>query len=176
MFADLVRALIESALVLVGSALAYSGFTKLRDFESARIGLLGYRLVGPRASAPLAALLGLSEVGVGLGILAGAPTAVAVGVLILCTVSLAALSALARGLDIDCHCAGVGERLTQWTLVRNAAMIGTLVIALLAAARGHEFLAIRGSLSGSMTAGVLLSIGCLALAVRTVMPGSYGRE
>lgn len=113
--------------VAVGLAFLYAGFNKLRDLTGARIAVLDYRMLPARLSGPTAVLLGTAEAAAGLGLIAGISVATAAGISLLGGASIAVAVALVRGLEIDCHCFGVGEKLSFGTLVRNAALAGLLV-------------------------------------------------
>lgn len=116
----LIPILISAGQVIVGSVFLRSAFSKLRDIEGARIGVLDYRLVPAWIAAPVAVGLGVFELLTGGGLVLGSRVAAYTGVVLLLVVSLAAASALLRGLKIECHCAGEGQKLTWWTLARNA--------------------------------------------------------
>jgi hypothetical protein len=117
---------LSAGQVLVGIAFVYAGIRKLRDRVGARIAVLEYRLVPARATGLVASALGICEVSVGAGLIAGLPLATLGGIALLALFSPAAVSALARGLDIDCHCFGDGEKLSAATLVRNAGLVTVL--------------------------------------------------
>jgi hypothetical protein len=111
--------------LFVGSALVAGGLSKFRDRDGAAIALLDYRLI-PKALAPGVAFgLAAAELAVGAATLVGDPFATALAVLLLTLFTGAVGLALARHLDIDCHCAG-GGKLTATTLIRNASMIAAL--------------------------------------------------
>lgn len=122
---------VSFAQVVVGSSLVYAGVLKLRDLEGSRIAVLDYRLVPAPMAGPVALLLGALEVLIGVALIAGVTFAAHVGIALLGLFSIAAGSALARGLRIDCHCFGEGERLSVTTLLRNAAFVALLSPAVL---------------------------------------------
>lgn len=111
---------------LGGAMLIGAGATKLTDLNAAKIGILDYRIVPGQLAMPTAIVLGASELACGVGLFLAPPLAGPVAVLLLSLISLAVVSALARRLEIECHCGVEGERLTPWTLRRNAAAICAL--------------------------------------------------
>jgi hypothetical protein len=123
--------LLFAGQAFVGIVFVRTGATKLRDPIGTRIAVLDYRLIPARAAGIAALGLGAAELLVGLGLLAGLASAALGGVVLLALFSGAAASALVRGLDIDCHCFGEGEKLSPATVSRNAALAAPLLAGLL---------------------------------------------
>lgn len=126
---ELALVVAATSQIIVGSTLLYAGGFKLRDLTGAKIAILDYRVVPARLATPAAIAIGVTEFVTGIGIVLGLPFAASVGVLLLALLTATAGSALARGLVIDCHCGGVGERVSMRTMQRNALFIIALVVA-----------------------------------------------
>ncbi len=116
--------------LIVGSSLLVAGVRKLVDIEAARAAVLDYRLVPLAASAPFAVCLSALELLIGAALIMGISLAASLAILLLGAFSAAAINALVRRLDIDCHCAGPGERVSFRTLARNGALALALAGAL----------------------------------------------
>lgn len=125
--------LLDLGELVAGSALVAGGISKLAALDGAAAGILGYQVVPKSLAPPMALVLALAELFVGSGCVLGMPVAAALGVLLLALFSAVGISALLRRLEIDCHCAGVGERLDATTLGRNAAFAIALAAPLLGA-------------------------------------------
>lgn len=148
------------AAVIVGSALLVGGIGKLRDLEGAALGVLDYRVLRWQLALPAALAIAVAEFGLGLGTLLGFSSASALSILLLAVLSLVALSALARGLDIDCHCGGnVDERLGMNTLVRNAFLMTLLAVGLVIPSATT-----RGLLNAPLAYVVCVAIGVATTA------------
>lgn len=127
--ADLVADLLPLAASLyVGSSLLAGGIAKVRDFRGTWVGVLDYRMVPRFLARPLAAVLALSEIGCGLALMLGVAVAAPLAVLLFGVLTAAAVSALLRGLEIDCHCGPAAERLTIHTLGRNALVMLAMIV------------------------------------------------
>ena len=159
-----------ASTVFVGSALLAAGLLKAADFRGAWVGVLDYQLVTARLARPVAALQIVVEVTLGLALIVGLPLALSLGVCLLSAFSLAAASALIRGLAIDCHCGGAGERLGLHTLGRNALLVLMLLLALMVR-RDLPALELRhfdGELAGALSAGMLTAIGMVATSASRI--------
>ena len=111
------------ALLLLGASLH-----KIRDFAGFRAALDGYRLLPAGWTGAAAALLLLSESGIGTALLLpGSRTTPALAAALLLGLYSAAIAVnLARGRrEIDCGCGGPGSRrpLSEALIARNAALI-----------------------------------------------------
>ncbi len=156
-------ATVEALAVIVGSALLFSGFGKVRDPAAARVGVLDYRIVPVTLALPIGVVIGASELVVGAGVVLGSPLASALAVLLLGLFSLVAASALIRHLDIDCHCGGEGQRLGLGTLSRNAVLTTALTARILAGANTSSDLRLLNG-SAEHALGVAAALAMLIFA------------
>ena len=117
---------ISAGEVIIGFVFLYAGGRKLSDLDGAQIAVLDYRLVPTRMARLVAVLQGSAEIVTGSLLVVGIPVAFPLGILLLTVVTTAAGSALLRGLQINCHCFGDGEKLTPLTLLRNTAFVVVL--------------------------------------------------
>lgn len=117
--------------LVVGSVFLHAGWLKVTDPIGARMALLDYRLLPSGAVAIAAPFQALLELIVGAGLIAGVTVTIPFAILLLAAFSLAGLLALIRGLEIDCHCAGEGQKLDIRSLGRSAAFASLLAGALL---------------------------------------------
>lgn len=157
---DVISVALQLGALITGSALLAGGVTKLKSVDTGAAAVLAYRVVPAKLAAAVAVAIGAAEVVVGLGIILGVAVALAFGVILLAAFTLVAISALVRGLDIDCHCAGEGERLGPSTLARNVVFAVTLAAPLM---RGDEVQAagLNLDLAGAFMLGLA---ACLCLA------------
>ncbi len=124
---------VSLAAVFAGSAIG-----KLRDLTAFRDAVENYRIVPRWSAAFVAGIIPLAEIAGAIGVLAGPTREVsALFLLGLLAVFTAAIGVnLARGRrDIHCGCFGtaLGQRLSGWLLVRNAAFIAFAAVLLLPA-------------------------------------------
>lgn len=126
----------DPVVVMAGSVLmavvfAQAALHKLRDRDAFDAVLAGYRLVAPRAVAPLARLLALAEAAVAAGVCLPATRAPGMGLAALLLLGYAGAIALnlRRGRrDIDCGCGGDAQRLA-WPLVWRNGVLAALALA-----------------------------------------------
>lgn len=123
--------------LIIGSALLYASHNKLRDAEATRLAVLDYQLMPPALGLSAGLLLGGVELILGAALALGNALAGSLTILLVALLSVIGLVTLARGLEIDCHCGGEGERLSFRTLGRNAALLLLLAVALVIDPR-HE--------------------------------------
>ncbi|MBI2766529.1 MAG: hypothetical protein HYX53_11545 [Chloroflexi bacterium] len=128
----LISALVFVGRLVVGGSLLAGGIRKLIDLEGARIAILDYRIAPPVLARPLALLVTIAEVTIGTFTATGIPTAAAIALLLIALFSIASAQALARGLEINCHCACEDDRLSINTLARNAFFMVVLATGLVA--------------------------------------------
>lgn len=128
MFVELASIVDVVVIVFMTAILFVSSITKLRDIEGARYAVLDYQLVGPGPALVLAAGLGVIEFAIGLGVLA-APKWGLIAAAGLCGFyALIVLSAVARRVDIDCHCGPGSEKAGPIVVGRNLVLVGASLI------------------------------------------------
>ncbi len=133
-------ALTVAARVALGGVFVVAGALKLRDPAGFANDIANYQLA-PALAPLLAAVLPSLEVVIGLALLAlGAPwrraaALCAAGLIVMFTV--AAGSALARGIDVACGCFGSAGGAVGWTtLARDAALLAAAALVLALERRG----------------------------------------
>jgi hypothetical protein len=162
MSATFLAALGCAAQIWVGAAFLASGLGKARDLRAASSAVADYRLLPHRLVAGAAVATLVLELATGAGLLAGQQSALPIAFVLISTFSLAAASALKRGLDISCHCAGSDdERLSSKTLIRNGVFLTAVVLA--SATSPWRWSVESGSLLSPITLPIALAAG-LALA------------
>lgn len=124
--------IVAAAALLFGSA----AWHKLRAPAEFAAALEAYRLLPGRLLAPMAVLLPLAELATAAGILwpVTRASAAIVGALLLLAYAAGIFINLRRGRrDIDCGCAGFGQRraIAPWMVWRNLALALTLLLVLL---------------------------------------------
>jgi len=164
--------------VFVGLVFLYAGLRKLRDIDGAQIAILDYHLIPAHLARLLAPLLGGFEITIGTALIVGMRVAVPIGLLLLAIMSTAVGTALARGLNIDCHCFGEGEKVSRATLVRNAVFAAALAVNLLLRTPNPSLFApqfLTAPLSHLLGIGSILgAIVMTIMANRTVRRSAFG--
>jgi uncharacterized membrane protein YphA (DoxX/SURF4 family) len=127
----LAAAVAWSAQLMVAGTLLVAGAQKLRDLRAARRAIQDYRLLPGPLEGPVVRLLAVAEVVAGTGVLIGALEMFVLAFALLIVFTFAIASALARGFEIDCHCATSSEKITLGTLLRNGALIAALLLAVI---------------------------------------------
>jgi uncharacterized membrane protein YphA (DoxX/SURF4 family) len=104
-----------------------AGYKKLSEFSFLQRTIAQYRVLPPSWSTPMARILPLMELGLGLGLLI--PLLHSVAALAVCAVLMAYSGAIALNIargrrDLDCGCAGPGaaQNISAVLLVRNAVL------------------------------------------------------
>jgi hypothetical protein len=115
---------------------AGAAWHKLADLTAFRIVLHDYRVVPPALVTPATALVVVTELGVAATLpwTASAPAAAWLAMTLLAVYAIAIAINLARGRrTLDCGCAPSAYRqpLSEWLLLRNAALIGAAALTLL---------------------------------------------
>lgn len=127
------------ARLLLGGLLIYAGAIKLPDGSQFAEAIANYRLLPAQANQLLAILLPWTEVLVGLLLIFGVwvRASALLALLMFLAFTAAVISALARGLDIDCGCFGTdtATRVGLHTLLIEAAGILLAVYLVLAPRR-----------------------------------------
>jgi uncharacterized membrane protein YphA (DoxX/SURF4 family) len=132
-------AIADLAGMALAAIFAASGAMKLADLDLFESALANYRLVPRMVEKPIAILMPILECACAAAVLLPVTRrAGAVGILALLGVFTGAIAInLARGrTDIDCGCFGpaLRQELSAWMLLRNAALAGLAVAALMPAA------------------------------------------
>lgn len=113
--------------IVLGVVLLWAGFIKATDLNQTAQGIINYQLIPEAWAITLAPLLPAVEILVGscliLGVLFDGAVLITTGMFALFWVAV--VSALARGLDIECGCFGtVDAAQIGWTtLARNTALL-----------------------------------------------------
>jgi uncharacterized membrane protein YphA (DoxX/SURF4 family) len=120
------------ARVALAALFLYAGVIKLLDPSEFALEIARYELF-PEFAAHVAAALPMTELVLGLGMLALPFTwrrAAALGACALLVVfTIAAASAVARGLDIECGCFGTASSPITWlTLLRDVVLVAASVL------------------------------------------------
>jgi uncharacterized membrane protein YphA (DoxX/SURF4 family) len=103
----------------------YSGYSKLQSTLQFAAVLSDYQLVPPGFVLPLATYLPWAEIALGLFLLSGWKTRLAAWIaaaLLLVFIITMTLTYL-RGIDADCGCFGIGEKISPRTIGRDALML-----------------------------------------------------
>lgn len=159
--ADVIVILFMSALLVVSS------ITKLRDVQGARYAVLDYQLVGPGPALVLATGFGVIELAIAVGILV-APSWGLVAAAGLCGFyALIVLTAVARRIDIDCHCGPGSEKAGPVVIGRNLVFAAASLIVAMDTPSLVDALGPINPLH-SIAAGTALAIGLVAAAVARV--------
>ncbi len=116
--------------LLVGAGLVGAGCLKARDPAAFSLAIERYRLVGETLAYAAGHYLPWVEIVAGGALVSGRGRRGAWRVaLMLAVVFLGAVaSAWARGLDIDCGCFGAGQAIDGWTVARNGALLGLVLV------------------------------------------------
>jgi hypothetical protein len=155
--------------LVIGGSLVLAGLTKLTSTVAWRqLWLASYRLLPRRLVRPVALALPTAETGCGLAMLMGAlgaASALASAVL-LAALAAAVGTALARQLEISCHCLSlVGEVISWRGVARNVALAGAAVVV-----GWHG----GADLLGATRLGWARQLGWLAAAVLAAHAGALG--
>jgi uncharacterized membrane protein YphA (DoxX/SURF4 family) len=115
----------------LGGLFVVSGALKLRDPNAFATDIANYQLF-PQHAALLAAMLPVAEIFAGAALIATPASwrraAAAAIALMMVVFTVAAVSALARGIDISCGCFGSDSgRVDALTIVRDLALLGVAV-------------------------------------------------
>ncbi|SRR5258708_4537277 len=152
-----VLALLAQSVVICGSTVVGGAFlaaalSKMTDIQGAVVEVLDYGLVPVALAQPLTGLFIVANAATALGLLLLQPLAAWTAACLLGIYSIAAATALSRGLHIDCHCGPGSEPLTKATIVRNIA----LIVAVLPGLVWRQGMPDR--LEAPMVAGVIVAI------------------
>lgn len=140
-------AVVTAARLVVGLMLMWSTLGKLRDPDAFIAGIHDYRLLRPRAERTVGALVPPVELLIATLLLVGValPWAGFAAAALFALFGVAIASAVARHLDIPCHCGTVSalDRVGVGTILRSVA----LVLLALVAGRAPEMPTIAGVLA-----------------------------
>lgn len=161
-------------------ALLFAGavWHKLADLTAFRIVLYDYRVLPPALVTPVTALVVATEVALAAALpwAGAAPTAPWIAMALLAVYAVAIAVNLARGRrTLECGCAPSAYRqpLSEWLLLRNAALIGAAALTLLPASPrawvGLDWLTVAGAVAtGAMTWAAAQRLLALATSGPTV--------
>lgn len=113
------------SILWVTTLFVYSGSMKVVDFEASRAAVLGYRLVPDRAAGVIGSLLPAVELATSVLLIVAATrtTGAIIAAGLGATFAVAAATALVRGLDVSCGCAGRNGRLNRLTFIRAVTLV-----------------------------------------------------
>jgi hypothetical protein len=161
------------ALLFAGAA-----WHKLADLTAFRIVLHDYRVLPPALVTPATALVVVTEVALALALpwAGAAPTAPWIAIALLAVYAIAIAINLARGRrTLECGCAPSAYRqpLSEWLLLRNAALIGAAAFTLLPTSSRAwaelDWLTVAGAVTtGAMTWTAAQRLLALATSAPTV--------
>ena len=124
-------AILSTVRLGVGCLLLFAAGHKLRHMWDFRLALGAYRLLPEWAVLPMARLLALAELALGVACLAQLPLGYVGAFALLSVYTVAILVNLARGRNsIDCGCGGPPQPLSYALVLRNALLLGACVAAL----------------------------------------------
>ncbi|MDO5534352.1 MAG: hypothetical protein Q4F65_06850 [Propionibacteriaceae bacterium] len=150
-------------LVLCAAVLLLSGVAKLRDTQATRDAFTALRLPAALGASVAPLLLPWAEIALGVLLLVARGWLLVLAAAATVALFLAYLVVIARALRFDeqvtCNCFGaLGEQgVTSRTLVRNGVLVGTAVLAVVAAAMG-------ASLPGALLADAPATLGVMAVS------------
>jgi putative oxidoreductase len=105
----------------LGGLFVYAGYTKVENPLQFAVALEAYQLLSPNSVIWVVKTLPWLEIGLGVALILGITvryTAALAGALLTLFVVVMLVTYL-RGIEADCGCFGVGERLSSFTLVRD---------------------------------------------------------
>lgn len=162
------------AIPFVAALFVTSAYNKLRDLPSARYAVLDYQIVGSRLAIIVAFSLALAELTVATAVLVS-PTHGLVAAAALCVLyALVVLSAVARKLDIECHCGPGSEAIGPTVVLRNLVLATVAVSVWLGAPSLSDDLAgvdpTNAVVAGTVVALVVLAVAVLGVRRQLVVP------
>ncbi len=113
------------ARLLLAGVFIYAGYTKLENPLQFAVAVEGYELASPNVVIWIVKLLPWVEIGLGVGLLLGVYiryTAAFTCGFLLFFIGIMLLTYL-RGIEADCGCFGVGEKISPFTLIRDTMFI-----------------------------------------------------
>jgi uncharacterized membrane protein YphA (DoxX/SURF4 family) len=111
--------------IILAGIFLYSGYSKMQSTLQFAAVLSQYQLVPADLVLPLATYLPWVEIALGLFLLTGWKTQLAAGIAAaLLFVFIAAMTVTyLRGIEADCGCFGIGEKISPGTIGRDALML-----------------------------------------------------
>ncbi len=111
--------------IFLGGIFLYSGFTKIENSLQFAAAVEGYQLLSPGLVIWVVKILPWLEIVLGGVLLLGLKIRYTAGLAaaLLLFFTLIMLATYLRGIETDCGCFGVGERISPLTLVRDALFI-----------------------------------------------------
>jgi uncharacterized membrane protein YphA (DoxX/SURF4 family) len=153
--------IVTIARLLLASLFASAAWHKLADLTAFRIVLHDYRVLPPVLVTPATAVVVTTEIALCAGFAhpASAPLAAWVAVVLLASYGVAIAVNLVRGRrTLECGCAPSAYRqpLSEWLLLRNAALIGVCCLSL-ARSDARPFVAVDWwTVAGAVVAGAMV--------------------
>lgn len=111
--------------LFLGGVFIYAGYTKVINPLQFAVAVEDYRLLSPQGVIWTIKLLPWLEIVLGVSLLIGPKiryTAAVAGGLLAFFIGIMVLSHL-RGLEVDCGCFGMGEKISPFTLVRDSLLM-----------------------------------------------------
>jgi putative oxidoreductase len=108
-------------LILAG-VFIYSGYVKVQEPLQFAVAISGYKMVPENLAFPMARLLPWAEIVLGLAILVGWKIryfSAATAALLLFFISVLVIT-IARGIEANCGCFGLDERISPLTILRDS--------------------------------------------------------
>lgn len=165
-FVLIVRTLLAMIFLIAGTA-------KLRDLAGFEHAVQGFGWVPARWQQPLARVIPIAEVAVGLGLIIGlvAPWPLIAAIALLAMFTLAVSISLLRGRrDLLCGCFGrrLDRRVGPSLLLRNAALISLALMSLVADQSGAAAWPFGGSQTVGVTEGLVAMMASAAVSLLLV--------
>jgi uncharacterized membrane protein YphA (DoxX/SURF4 family) len=112
-------------LIILAAVFLYSGYSKMQSTLQFAAVLAQYQLVPTNLVLPLATYLPWAEIALGLFLLTGwKPRLAASAAAALLSVFIAAMTVTyLRGIEADCGCFGIGEKISPRTIARDALLL-----------------------------------------------------
>lgn len=111
--------------LFLGGIFIYAGYTKIENSLQFAVAVEGYQLLSPDSVIWVVKILPWLEIVLGVTLLSGLViryTAGFAGAFLMFFIGVMLVTYL-RGIEADCGCFGVGERISPFTLVRDALFI-----------------------------------------------------
>lgn len=111
--------------LFLGGIFIYAGYTKIENSLQFAVAVEGYQLLSPDSVIWVVKILPWLEIVLGVALLSGLVirfTAGFAGAFLMFFIGVMLVTYL-RGIEADCGCFGVGERISPYTLVRDSLFI-----------------------------------------------------
>jgi putative oxidoreductase len=123
------RLLFWCCRLFLGGIFVYAGITKLANPLQFSAAMEGYQILSPHGVIWFTRIIPWLEIILGVGLFLGFRIrffAASAGTLLFLFFVIMGVTYL-RGIEADCGCFGVGERISAWTLLRDAFFIAPAV-------------------------------------------------